>query len=102
VVPNGFVRVNVNNISCASNGSGLTITNDSQVRLTNDCILDPGDVIVRVGNISCSNTRLSLAELISQAYQSGVLVIVVRDINTGDLVECNLPPPDEGTPDGDE
>jgi len=96
VIANSVIRSNVLTITYISTISGFTITGTSQVTLTDDCVLDPGDVVVQVGNVPCTNTSLSLSELIDQAYQSGALVVVIRDVNTGDLVNIDLPPADDG------
>jgi hypothetical protein len=88
------VKNNVTNINYAPTSNGFQITNSTQVAFLPACSLDPGDVIVSVGGVSCANTAMSLQDLIDAAYSNGVLVIVVRDVNTGVLVECSLPGPD--------
>jgi hypothetical protein len=58
--------------------------------------LDPGDQIVSVGGVECSTSEMTLQELLDQAYQNGERYIMVRDVNTGELVRVELPEPDDG------
>jgi hypothetical protein len=54
--------------------------------------LNPGDMIVSVGNAACSDTNRSLQELIDQAYLEQVLSMVIQDGYTGKRVTVELPP----------
>jgi hypothetical protein len=94
---NSVVCNNVRNVTYICTALGFTITNRTRVVITSDCILDPGDVIISVGNIACNNTSLSLDELIAAAYECGNRLVVIRDVNTGNDMEFYLPLADNGS-----
>jgi hypothetical protein len=52
--------------------------------------LDPGDVIVKVGDRFCG-LGTDLEALIALAYQNGNTQIQVRDVNTGQVFSFDLP-----------
>jgi hypothetical protein len=60
-----------------------------------DISVNPGDVIVSVGNIPCSDLSMSLEEMTELAYRNNILKFVVLDGTTGRRVTVALPPLDE-------
>jgi hypothetical protein len=89
---NKGLQVNITNINYTNTVAGFVVAGIGQFPLTSSFQLDPGDTIVSVGGISCGDSNLALSDMVDQAYQDGNLVMVVRDVNTGELVEVELPP----------
>jgi hypothetical protein len=87
----------VNHIRCEHTRHGLWIRGRVHLASLN-VTLNPGDTIVSVGNTSCSDTNLSLQDLIDQAYRNGILGMVIQDGYTGKRISVDLPPVED---DGD-
>jgi hypothetical protein len=69
---------------------GFLIGGTDRVLLAGGYELDPGDTIVSVGDVDCSDSTMDLADLVDEAKEDGNLVMVVRQGTSGRRVEMEL------------
>jgi hypothetical protein len=81
----------ISGIPYTSVATGFLIGGSDRFLLADGYELDPGDTIVSVGEIDCADSTMVLPDLVDQAYEEDVLVMVIRKGISGDLIEVEIP-----------